>query len=93
MAERIVQLGGTARGTLQVTSKETALKDYPVAIVDWREHVEALSTAMAAFGGQVRSAIALADELDDADTADIFTQISRSLDKQLWFVEAHGQGK
>lgn len=30
-------------------------------------------------------------ELDDADTADLFTEISRGIDKWLWFVEAHSQ--
>ena len=28
---------------------------------------------------------------DDAATADIFTEISRGIDKMLWFVEAHSQ--
>ena len=32
-------------------------------------------------------------ELGDADTADLFTEISRSVDKLLWKVEAHGQAK
>jgi starvation-inducible DNA-binding protein len=93
IAERTVQLGGTARGTIQATSKGTALKEYPLAITDGRDHVESLSTALATFGGQVREAIDTADDLGDANTADLFTGVSRSIDKQLWFVEAHAQGK
>ena len=93
LAERIVQLGGTAKGTVQVVGKETSLKAYPLEITNGTDHVEALSSALAAFGAQARSAIALATELDDADTADLFTEISREIDKQLWFVEAHAGAK
>jgi starvation-inducible DNA-binding protein len=93
IAERIVQLGGTPKGTSQVVAKETSLKPYPLDITNGTDHVDALSSALSAFGSQARSAIALATELDDADTADLFTQISREIDKQLWFVEAHAQAK
>jgi len=31
------------------------------------------------------------NELEDADSADILTEISRGVDKWLWFVEAHQQ--
>jgi len=93
LAERIVQLGGTAKGTVQVVGKETSLKAYPLEITNGTDHVEALSNALASFGEQARSAIALATELDDADTADLFTEISREIDKQLWFVEAHAGAK
>jgi starvation-inducible DNA-binding protein len=54
-----------------------------------RDHVEALSSALAAFGKGVRHAINQSDELGDKDTADLFTEISREADKYLWFVEAH----
>ncbi len=93
IAERAVQLGGTAQGTLAVVAKDTSLKPYPTDISKGSDHVEALSSALAAFGKQVRAAIALADELEDADTADLFTGISRNIDKKLWFVEAHQQAK
>jgi starvation-inducible DNA-binding protein len=93
LAERIVQLGGTARGTVQAVGKETSLKAYPLEITSGPDHVEALSSALAAFGAQARAAIALSNELDDADTADLFTEISRNVDKQLWFVESHAHSK
>ena len=91
IAERIVQLGGQAEGTVQATAKRTSLKPYPLDIVSGPDHVEALSSALAALGKKVRSAIDKTDELGDKDTADLFTEISRDVDKYLWFVEAHNQ--
>ena len=90
-AERIVTLGGTAEGTLAAVSKRTRLAAYPLNISNGRDHVEALSTALATVGKAVRAAIDKSNELGDADTADLFTGVSRGLDKKLWFVEAHLQ--
>ena len=89
LAERVVQLGGTAEGTIQVATTRTGLEEYPLALTEERDHVEALSSALAAYGKSVRRAIAQTDELGDRDTADICTEISRGVDKYLWFVEAH----
>ena len=91
VAERIVQLGGTAEGTIRMAAKKTSLPEYPAQAVSGREHVEALSTALATYGKAVRHAIDASTELRDADTADVFTEISRDSDKYLWFVEAHLQ--
>ena len=89
IAERVVQLGATAEGTVRVAAKHSTLKEYPLDITAERDHVEALSAALAGFGKGVRRAIDQADELGDKDTADLFTEISRGVDKYLWFVEAH----
>ena len=89
LAERVVQLGGTAEGTIQITVKRTKLREYPLSIAGERDHVEALSAALAAYGKSIRHAIDQTDELGDKDTADIFTEISRGVDKYLWLVEAH----
>jgi starvation-inducible DNA-binding protein len=89
LAERVVQLGGTAEGTIQVATTRTGLEAYPLALTEERDHVEALSSVLAAYGKGVRRAIDQTDELGDRDTADIFTEISRGVDKYLWFVEAH----
>jgi starvation-inducible DNA-binding protein len=89
LVERVVQLGGTAEGTIQVATTRTGLQEYPLALTEERDHVEALSSALAAYGKGVRHAIDQADQLGDKDTADIFTEISRGVDKYLWFVEAH----
>jgi len=91
IAERIAQFGGRVDGTIQGAVKGTNLDKYPLASTDGRQHVEALSHALATYGELVRQAIDQCDKLKDAGTADIFTEISRGIDKNLWFVEAHLQ--
>jgi starvation-inducible DNA-binding protein len=91
VAERIVQLGGIAVGTLGPVDKRSSLPVYPVTISSGKEHVAALSHALASYGESIRDSINQMNEMKDADTADILTQISRAADKYLWFVEAHGQ--
>lgn len=93
IAERVTSLGGTAEGTVAVAAKRSKLKNYPLSITAGKDHLFYLSTQIAAFGKSVRAAIADTDELGDADTADLFTGISRDLDKYLWFLEAHLQEK
>jgi starvation-inducible DNA-binding protein len=92
VAERAVQLGGMAEGTTKVAATQSSLKDYPLSITSERDHIEATSTALATFGARVRHAIDECDVMGDKDTADIFTEISRTTDKYLWFVEAHSPG-
>jgi len=91
IAERAVQLGGVAEGTARVVAKRSSLPEYPLNAADGHSHVEALSSALAAFGKSARQAIEQANELGDLDTADLFTEVSRGVDKWLWFVEAHLQ--
>src|SRR3984957_14242957 len=93
IAERVTALGGTARGTLQAASRATSLAPYPEDISDGVEHLQALADRLADFGKKVRAAIAASDRLGDADSADLFTGISRDVDKYLWFLEAHLQAK
>ena len=93
IAERAVQLGGVAEGTARMVAKRSSLAEYPASAVDGRSHVEALSSALAAFGKSARKAIEEANDLADLDTADLFTEISRGIDKWLWFVEAHLQAE
>lgn len=91
IAERIVQLGGIADGTVRISAARTRLNEYPLALAEGMAHVEAVALALSAFGREIRSAINIAGELEDADTADLFTEVSRGIDKWLWFVEAHLQ--
>src|SRR5215510_2456810 len=89
LAERVVQLGGTAEGTIQVATTRTGLEAYPFMVTEERDHVEALASVLATYGRGMRRAIEQTDELGDKDTADICTEISRGVDKYLWLVEAH----
>jgi starvation-inducible DNA-binding protein len=91
IAERVVQLGGIAEGTVRVAAARSRLEEYPLNIADGTAHVEAVSKALSTFGREARNTINQADELGDADAADIFTEVSRGIDKWLWFVEAHSQ--
>src|SRR5437762_1970000 len=69
IAERAVQLGGVAEGTARMVAKRSSLSEYPAA-VDGRSHVEALSSALTAFGQSARKALDEANQLGDRDTAD-----------------------
>ncbi len=91
IAERIVQLGGIAEGTVRVAAARTRLAEYPLDIAEGMAHVEAVARALSTFGAEARTTIDEANALDDADTADLFTEVSRGIDKWLWFVEAHSQ--
>ncbi len=93
IAERITSLGGTAEGTVEVVARRSKLKNYPLSITSGRDHLLYLSTQVATVGKAVRSGIDDAEELGDKDTADLLTGISRELDKNLWFLEAHLQDK
>ena len=88
MAERVSALGGIARGTTQDAARST-LPPYPTEIRNIPDHLAALAERLAALGGTARRGIEEAEEAGDADTADIFTAVSRDLDKWLWFIEAH----
>jgi len=91
LAERAAALGGTAVGTASEVAKRSKLAAYPLNAVTGRQHLDALATSLAGFGSHARAAITAADAGGDADTTDLFTQISRAIDQDLWMVEAHLQ--
>lgn len=89
VAERVTALGGTALGTSRLAAANSILPEYDLDAVDGVEHVTALAERFAIYAKHVREAIDQTDDLGDADTADLYTEISRTVDKRLWFLEAH----
>ncbi|WP_419728651.1 DNA starvation/stationary phase protection protein Dps [Lichenicola sp.] len=91
MAERITALGGTAFGTTQDITRDSQLEPYPTDIYKIADHLAALIDRFSVYGNAVRQNIDETDEAGDPDTADLLTEVSRAIDKQLWFLEAHVQ--
>ena len=91
IAEHIVQLGGMAVGTAHAVARRSSLDEYLLATANGQGHINALSTALTAYGKHARYASDQATELKDTDTADIFTEIARGIDKWLWYVETSQQ--
>ena len=91
IAERATALGGAAEGTVRMAASASRLPDYSGDGVGSHESVELLAERYAGLAATTRAAIDKSTELGDADTADLFTEVSRGLDKSLWFLEAHLQ--
>ncbi len=91
IAEHIVQLGGMAEGTAHAVARRSSLDEYWLSTANGNSHIDALTATLAAFGKHARYASDQATELKDADTADIFTEIARGIEKWLWFVETSQQ--
>ena len=91
IAERIVQLGGMAEGSAHAVAGRSSLDGYLLPSADGSGYIGALSTTLTNFGRHARYASEQASELKDADTAAIFTEIGRGIDKWIWFVETSQQ--
>ena len=92
IAERAAALGGTAEGTIQVAADRSFLEQYKLGVNTEKAHVTAVTAALAAFGDSARKAIDAAATLGDQDTSDVFTEVSRGIDKQMWLVKSHLHG-
>ena len=92
IAERVTALGGYATGTVRMAAASSSLPEFPTDITESMDYVKAVAARLSAFTNSARKAIDQADELGDANTADLFTEISRCADKYLYFLEAHLQG-
>ncbi|WP_306591133.1 DNA starvation/stationary phase protection protein Dps [Geothrix sp. 21YS21S-4] len=89
LAERTVTMGGQALGTVRVAGQKSRLEEYPLDAKDSTTHVKALVARFQGYTKNVREAIHKAEELEDQDTADLFTSVSRAMDKALWMLRAH----
>lgn len=86
MAERVAIMGGTAEGTSQVVVEKTNLTPYPVKLTALDDHVSELVSRFKAYGEMLRGGMAAADEAGDEDTADLLTEVSRTVEKDTWFI-------
>lgn len=89
MAERAVILGGHATGTIESVAEKSTLEPYPLEMSDIQDHISHLKSRFMELGGAVRDAAGAAGEAGDEDTADLFTEVSRSIDKDAWFIGAN----
>ena len=89
IAERAAQLGGVAVGGVRAVAKRSRIPDYPREPITGRRHLEELRDRYGQYANSIRAAIAMAGEAGDATTADLFTEVSRTADKDLWFIESH----
>ena len=89
VAERITALAGTAMGTVRTASSESIIPEYDFDAIGGMEHVAALADRYAIYAKHLRESIDQADEWGDQDTNDLYVEISRTIDKRLWFLEAH----
>jgi starvation-inducible DNA-binding protein len=93
LAERATELGGYALGTVRMAAASSRLPEIPTGIDTGVDYVQALVERYGIHANAMRGAIDKADEAGDKDTADLFTEISRELDKDLWFLQAHLQAQ
>lgn len=92
LGERATMLGGIALGTTRMAAAYSTLPEFETSIVDSADCVQALIDRYAAYAASTRVAIERASELGDPTTEDLFTEISRVVDKDLYFLESHVQG-
>lgn len=92
LAERAATLGGVAMGTVRMAAKTSTLSEYPADVANGKAHLENVRERLAAVAASNRRAIERAGQLQDPTTEDLFTEMSRVIDLQLYFVESHLQG-
>lgn len=92
IAERITALGGQAFGTARMAARSSRLTDLPLDNIEGMMVVEAMAGCYANICASTRQAIDKSDKAGDLSTSDLFIEISRTLDKHLYFLESHLQG-
>lgn len=89
LAERIAQLGGYAEGTARMVAKSSGLKEYQREVVEGDEQVRMLTERYAAYAASLRRGLDRAAELEEPATEDVFTELLRDAEMDLWFIESH----
>ena len=93
IAERVTALGGMAMGTVRMAAQASRLDAYPTDVVNSLDTVRVVADRLADLAASTREASDRAEEVHDMDTNDLLIEVSRDLDKWLWFLEAHLQGE
>ncbi|MBO3460859.1 DNA starvation/stationary phase protection protein Dps [Aetokthonos hydrillicola Thurmond2011] len=88
LAERITLIGGLAIGTARNAVKQSILPEYPLHIIDAKDHVVSLAERLAIYGTLLWENIDRTSVIGDADTAHLYSEISLVIDKRLWFLDA-----
>ncbi|MBO6778144.1 MAG: DNA starvation/stationary phase protection protein Dps [Rhodothermales bacterium] len=91
LAERTVAIGGVAEGTVRMAARNSDLADIDIRVTQDMEALKALADRWGETANLMRDAINQAGEAGDEVTVDLFTEITRLLDKHLYFLEAHVQ--
>ncbi len=88
LAERVTTLGGLAIGTVRTAGRQTILPEYPLHIIESKDHVVSLAERLAIYGTMLWENIDRTSVLGDSDTAYLYAEISLVIDKRLWFLDA-----
>jgi starvation-inducible DNA-binding protein len=91
IAERVVTLGGVTNGTTREAAAKSGLKEADLSASDGASQLKWLVHNVAHHANALRQAVNESDDLGDKITTDLFTALTRELDKDLWFLEAHLQ--
>ncbi|WP_115798013.1 DNA starvation/stationary phase protection protein Dps [Halorussus rarus] len=91
IAERTTALGGEASGTVRMAAANSRIPEIPADAVTGPEYVAALVERVGVHANNLRREIERAVEEGDEDTADLYTELSREVDKQLYFLQSHLQ--
>ncbi len=89
IAERAATLGGSAGMTVQDIAQDSPLTTWPMGTRQDHDVIGLLAERLGQVSNYIRQDIDSSTKLGDADTADLFTEVSRELDHDLWFLEAH----
>ena len=93
IAERSTALGGFVPGTTRQAAQNSRLPEYPMDVVEGLQHVNALADRIATLAQHTREAIDACEDHEDVPSSDLFTDIARELEMDLWMLEAHLQSQ
>ncbi len=91
LAERCVQLGGTAKGTVRIAAQQSQIEEYPIDCYACEDHVRELCKRMATYAKAMRGSIEETEDAGDMVTSDMFIEFTQQVDKWIWMAEAHIQ--